>query len=110
MITVLLNKTWKAAARTGMEKLIQQQTQQILLTYLLAVSIDDNASFAVKAVVQKSLSDLKKYIITQQKIVKEETQLANFILALQRMETPEKVKPTIHTVMPPGAPIGCDWD
>ncbi len=110
MITVLLNKTWKAAARTGMEKLIQQQTQQILLTYLLAVSIDDNASFAVKAVVQKSLSDLKKYILTQQKIVKEETQLANFILALQRMEAPEKAKPTIHAVMPPGAPIGCDWD
>ncbi len=110
MITVLLNKTWKAAARTGMEKLIQQQTQQILLTYLLAVSIDDNASFAVKAVVQKSLSDLKKYIIAQQKIIKEETQLANFILALQRMGTPEKAKPTIHAVMPPGAPIGCDWD
>ncbi|MBP6024346.1 zinc-dependent metalloprotease [Ferruginibacter sp.] len=110
MITVLLNKTWKAAAKTGMEKLIQQQTQQILLTYLLAVSIDDNASFAVKAVVQKSLSDLKKYITTQQKIVKEETQLANFILALQRMETPEKAKPTIHAVMPPGAPIGCDRD
>lgn len=110
MITVLLNKTWKAAVRTGMEKLIQQQTQQILLTYLLAVSIDDNASFAVKAVVQKSLSDLKKYITTQQKIVKEETQLANFILALQRMEAPEKAKPTIHAVIPPGAPIGCDWD
>ena len=110
MITVLLNKTWKAEARTGMEKLIQQQTQQILLTYLLAVSIDDNASFAVKAVVQKSLSDLKKYIIAQQKIIKDEGQLANFILALQRMEAPEKVKPTIHAVMPPGAPIGCDWD
>lgn len=110
MITVLLNKTWKAAARTGMEKLIQQQTQQILLTYLLAVSIDDNASFVTKAVIQKALKDLRNYITTQQKIIKDEMQLANFILALDRMEAPEKAKPTIHAVMPPGAPIGCDWD
>jgi hypothetical protein len=110
MINVLLNKTWRAPARTGMEKLIQQQTSQVLLTYLLAVSTDDNSSFTTKAVVQKSLSDLKKYIITQQKIVKDELEQANFILALQRMEAPEKAKPTIHAVIPPGAPIGCDWD
>ena len=110
MINILLNKTWKAAGKTGMEKLIQQQTQQILLTYLLAVSVDDNASFATKGVVQKALSDLKKYIEAQQKIIKDEIQLANFILALERMKAPEKAKPTIHAAMPPGAPIGCDWD
>ena len=110
MINILLNKIWKAAGKTGMEKLIQQQTQQILLTYLLAVSVDDNASFATKGVVQKALSDLKKYIEAQQKIIKDEIQLANFILALERMKAPEKAKPTIHAAMPPGAPIGCDWD
>ena len=110
MINILINKTWKAADKTGMEKLIQQQTGQILLTYLLAVSVDDNASFISRAVVQKSLSDLKKYIEAQQKIIKDETQLANFILALERMKAPEKAKPTIHAAMPQGAPIGCDWD
>ncbi len=110
MTNILINKTWKAAGKTGMEKLIQQQTQQILLTYLLAVSVDDNASFISRAVIQKSLSDLKKYIEAQQKIIKDETQLANFILALERMKAPEKAKPTIHKEMPPGAPIGCDWD
>lgn len=110
MINVLLNKTWKAPARTGMEKLIQQQTDQVLLTYLLAVSVDDNASFTAKAAVQKSLYDLKKYIEAQQKIEKDNTELANYILALERMKAPEKAKPTIHAVIPPGAPIGCDWD
>ncbi len=110
MIAILINKTWKAAQRTGMEKLIQQQTQQVLLTYLLAVSVDDNASFAARAIVQKSLSGLKKYIVLQQNTVKDEMQLANFILALERMEAPEKAKPTLHAIMPPGAPIGCDWD
>ena len=110
MISVLLNKTWKAARRTGMEKLIQQQTEQVLLTYLLAVSIDDNTSFGAKAVVLKALQGFKKYIEQQQKVVTDETRLANFILALERMKSPEKAKPTLHKEMPPGAPIGCDWD
>lgn len=110
MINMLINKTWKAAPKTGMEKLIQQQTQQILLTYLLAVSVDDNASFTAKAVMQKALSDLKKYIELQQKTATDQTQMGNFMLALERMKAPEKAKPTIHAVIPPGAPIGCDWD
>ncbi len=110
MINILINKTWKAAARTGMEKLIQQQTQQILLTYLLAVSVDDNTSFTAKAVVQKALNDLKKYIELQQKNTTDQLLTGNFILALERMKAPEKAKPTIHVAIPPGAPIGCDWD
>jgi Met-zincin/Domain of unknown function (DUF5117) len=110
MINILINKTWKAATRTGMEKLIQQQTQQILLTYLLAVSIDDNTSFTAKAVLQKALSDLKKYIELQQKSTTDKLMLGNFILALERMKAPEKAKLAIHAAMPPGAPIGCDWD
>jgi hypothetical protein len=56
------------------------------------------------------LKDLRNYITGQQKIIKDETQLANFILALERMEAPEKARPTINAVMPPAAPIGCDWD
>jgi hypothetical protein len=110
MINLLLVATWKAPARKGMEKLIQQQTSQLLLTYLLAVSVDDNASFETKAVVTKALIDLKKYIEAQQKLVKDESLSAHFILALERMKAPEKAKPTIHKEIPPGAPIGCDLE
>ena len=110
MVTVLLNKTWKAPLANGMQKLIQQQTAQVFLTYLLAVSIDDNASFQTKSIVQKALNDLSSYVKAQQKIVKDPSQQAHFILALKRMEAPEKAKPTIHAPIPPGAPIGCDED
>ena len=110
MINLLLAATWKASVKKGMEKLIQQQTSQILLTYLLAVSVDENASFETKALITKALSDLKKYIEVQQKLVKDESLSAHFILALERMKAPEKVKPTIHKEMPPGAPIGCDLE
>lgn len=110
MITLLLNKTWKTPLQSGMQKLIQQQTAQVLLTYLLAVSVDDNASFQTKAIIQKALEELTGYIKAQQKIVKDASQLAHFTLALKRMEAPDKAKPTIHAAIPPGAPIGCEED
>ena len=110
LINQLLAITWKAPVRKGMEQLIQLQTSQVLLTYLLAASVDENASFETKAVLAKALSDLKKYIETQQKLVKDDHLSAHFMLALERMKAPEKAKPTIHKEIPPGAPIGCDWE
>lgn len=108
MINNLVGKTWKMPRLNGMEKLIQLQTEQVLLTYLLAVSVDDNASFQTRAIVQKALSDLKTYIQTQQKIAKDGDYAAHLAYALERMKAPEKAKPTIHKEIPPGAPIGCD--
>ncbi|MFT3682620.1 MAG: zinc-dependent metalloprotease [Ferruginibacter sp.] len=107
MINILISKTWKAPVKTGVQKLIQLQTAQILLTYLLAASVDDNAAYLTKAVLQKTLLDLKKYIEVQQKITKDELQGANYALALERMKSPEKSKLPAAKEMPPGAPIGC---
>jgi hypothetical protein len=106
MINVILQKTWKSPRRTGIEKLIQFQTEQIVLTYLLASGIDNNSSFQVKAVIQKALKDLKTYIETQKKLSKDESYLAHLDYALERMKAPEKAVPTLHRTIPPGAPIG----
>lgn len=110
MIKTLIEKTWKAPRLSGMEKLIQLQTEQVLLTYLLAASVNDNNSFIVKSNLQKALNDLKKFIETQNKTATDETYKGHLLLALERMKKPEDAKPTIHKEIPPGAPIGCDWD
>ena len=110
MIDALMNATWKAPRRKGMEGLIQLQTEQLLLTYLLAGSIDDNNSFITKAVIQKALADLKTFIETKKKTSPDNTYTGHLLLALERMKAPEKAKPTIHAAMPPGAPIGCEED
>ena len=110
MIDRLLAKTWKAPRKTGMEKLIQQQTEQILLTYLLALSVDENAGFAARAAGQKGLDDLKAFITAQKKNSTDAAYKGHLALALERMKAPEKAKPTQHKEMPPGAPIGCDWE
>jgi hypothetical protein len=107
MIDSLINATWKATRRKGMEALIQLQTEQLLLTYLLAASIDDNTSFITKSVIKKYLTDLKTFIEAKKKTATDATYSGHLLLALERMASPEKAKPTIHAVAPPGAPIGC---
>jgi hypothetical protein len=49
MIEVLTSKFGIKKKAEGLEGLIQKTNEQMLLTYLLAVSINDNASFATKA-------------------------------------------------------------
>lgn len=110
MIRLILEKTWKAPRKNGIDKLIQLQTEQIVLTYLLAESVDDEASFAVKGCMQKALEDLKKFVEAQQKISRDEIYLGHLALALARMKAPEKAKPTLHKEIPPGSPIGEDGD
>ena len=110
MINILINNTWKAPRRTGMEKLIQQQTEQVLLTYLLALTINENASFQARADAKKAVSDLKKFIEAKMKVTKDSGYEAHLLLATERMTKPEEAKPTMHKEIPPGAPIGCDME
>ena len=110
MIDTLIHATWKSSRRKGMEALIQIQTEQVLLTYLLYNSLDDDNSFITRSVIQKSLTDLKAFIESKKKISTDATYTGHLLLALERMKAPEKAKPTIHVAIPPGSPIGCEED
>ncbi|MEO5592684.1 MAG: zinc-dependent metalloprotease [Chitinophagaceae bacterium] len=109
MIRLLIESTWKAERKTGMENLVQLQTEQILLTYLMSLSVNEAAGFGARAAAQKALADLKTFIEEQKKTVKDETYAGHLTLALERMKAPDKAKPAAqHKELPPGAPIGCD--
>lgn len=112
MIDQLCNQFWKSAPRKGIENLVQRQTAQVLLTYLLAVSVDEEASFETRAQVQNVLEGLKKHMELQLKTARDEGLIGHYRLALERMKAPEKEKPAVlHKTIPPGAPIGCgDWE
>jgi len=110
MVNSLISKTWKAARLQGMNGLIQMQTEQVLLTYLLSSSINDNNSFSVKSTLQLTLKDLKSFMDNKLKTTTNKSYKGHLLLALERMKAPEKTKPTVHKEIPPGAPIGCDWD
>jgi hypothetical protein len=107
MLQVLISQTWKAPRRAGVEGLIQQQTEQVLLTYLLSLSVDDRSSFGTKALLQKTLADLKAYIASKKNSTNKQY-AGHLLLALERIKSPDKAKTSIHADMPPGAPIGCE--
>ncbi|HVM87501.1 MAG TPA: zinc-dependent metalloprotease [Puia sp.] len=111
MITTLINKLWKTPRQKGFEELVQLQNEQLMLTYLLSVSVNDNASFTSRSFVQKALNEIKIFAEAQLKTTIDDTYKAHLLLVMERMKAPEKAKPlTQHEAMPPGAPIGCDWD
>lgn len=109
MLQQLINQTWKAARRSGMEGLLQMQTEQVLLTYLLAASVDEQSSFAVRAILQKHLNDLKTLMEDKLKSTTDAVYAGHLLLALERMKNPKDAKPSqLHREAPPGAPIGCE--
>ena len=107
MVNRTLMSTWKSPRALGMEKLIQQQTEQIVLTYLLSSSVDEQSSFAARSAIQKSLAELRIFIETKSKTTTDHSYAGHLTLALERMKSPEKAKASQHTAAPPGAPIGC---
>jgi hypothetical protein len=109
MLDACINRTFKSPRRSGMEKLIQEQTEQVLLTYLLAASVNEQCSFATRSLVHASLESLKTFCTAKQKASTDAQSKAHYAFALKRMEKPEDAKPTVHAAIPPGAPIGCDF-
>jgi hypothetical protein len=105
MITMLLDKTWKAPRLKGTEGLIQQQNEQLLLTYLLGVSLNTNASFATNAAMMKAIDDIKN-IASKKMATADATTKGYLLLTLDRITNRLNGKPYIPEAAPPGSPIG----
>ena len=109
MLSQLLTQTWKSGRRSGMEGLIQMQTEQVLLTYLLAASVDEQSNFAVRGILQKQVNELKIFVEEKLKSTTDAVYAGHLQLVLVRMKNPKDAKPTQqHREAPPGAPIGCE--
>jgi hypothetical protein len=106
MLKRIIAATWFAPRKKGMQQLIQQQTEQIVLTYLLASSVDESVSYAARGPVLQAISSVKTFAQEKVSIV-DPLYAVHLALALERIKSPEKAKATIHLAIPPGAPIGC---
>jgi hypothetical protein len=110
MLNLLLEKVWKAPAAKGLEGLIQQQNAQLLLTYMLAASVNENASFAVRADLANAIDIIKTTAEGQLKTATNSAIKGYLLLTLDRIKTPEKAKTFTHITVAPGSPIGCGMD
>ena len=107
MINQVVDKTFKTAKNQGLNRKVQFQTEQIVLTHLMALSANESANYQVRAVCGKVLKDLKVYLEEIKKTAKETDYQAHLDYTLDRMKNPSSAKIAVHKELPPGAPIGC---
>ena len=107
MINQVLDKTFKTPKSQGLNRKVQFQTEQIVLTHLMALSTNESANYQVRAVCGKVLKELKTYLEETKKTAKESDYQAHLDYALDRMKNPSSAKVAVHKELPPGAPIGC---
>ena len=107
VLDAIINKTWKTPLQKGLKGEVQLQTQQMVLTELLSLSQNDNANYLVKSICFDRLQSLKQYA----EQMKNTTGLkAHYTYAIERINKPKDIPQPIHKDIPPGAPIGCDWE
>lgn len=107
VLDATINAIWKAPAEKGLAREVQKQTQQMVLTWLLALSKNEQANYAVQSICFNRLDALKKYATTQ---LNNPADKAHFSYAIERINNPKEIALPQHKEIPPGAPIGCDLD
>ena len=108
LLKVVLANTWKAPRAQGLEGLILQQNEQLVLTYLMGVYANEEASFATKAAMLKAIEDIKAQVSGALKVSGADK--GYLLMTLERINNRYEAKPFVPEVMPPGAPIGCAMD
>lgn len=107
VLDAIINKTWKAPVPKGLQGEIALQTQQMVLTWMLALSQSDQSNYMVKSICFDRLQSLKKYA----ELMKNTSGMqAHYTYAIERISKPKDIPLPVHKVIPPGSPIGCDWD
>ena len=80
----------------------------MVLSYILGLSVNDNANYQVKALCFNRLQILKKDF--ELKIKDNNALKPHYEYAVERINKPKDVVIPMPKEMPPGAPIGCEED
>ncbi|WP_266206021.1 zinc-dependent metalloprotease [Pontibacter kalidii] len=102
----VLETTWKSRRQNGLAAQVQLQTEQVVLTHLLALAQNDDASYQARAIATAALNNIKQHATSQARRTRDDGYKAHLEFALARIENPEEIKPTKAQDLPPGAPIG----
>jgi hypothetical protein len=86
---------------------VQEQTQQMVLTWMLGLSQSEQSNYQVKSICFDRLQSLKNYATQMSKTAANKS---HYLYAVERIEKPKDIALPQHKEIPPGAPIGCDWD
>lgn len=108
VLDAIIKKTWMSKKQEGLKGQVQAQTQQIVLTWLLALSQNNTANYQVKSICFDRLAGLKAYAKQQASL--NPAFRPHYLYAVERIEKPKDIQLPQHREIAPGAPIGCDWE
>lgn len=108
VLDAIITKTWKSPILKGLKGEIQLQTQQMVLTWMLGLSQSDNANYIVRSICFDRLQSLKQY--AEQMKNSNAALKPHYIYAIERISKPKEILLPQHKELPPGAPIGCEFD
>lgn len=104
----MIQKIWGAKIPNALQGSVQQQTQQQMLHWLIGLSQSSEANYEVKSICNLKIQQLKNKLTT---LVKSDpAHLAHYQFALDHIKNPEKITLPKILAIPPGAPIGCDFN
>ncbi|MBW7469259.1 zinc-dependent metalloprotease [Pontibacter aydingkolensis] len=104
----LIENTWKSRREKGLQEQVQMQTEQLVLTHLLALAHNESSSYQARAVATAALQEIKEYANRKRSPASSSLYQAHLAFALDRLNRPvsEDIKPSRALELPPGAPIG----
>jgi hypothetical protein len=109
----ILTETWKAPVRSGYQGEIQRTVNMVVLNDLMALAAGERASNQVRAVAELKLDELRRWLLTQSDLTRDENQRAYLIYATNQIkrfqDDPKKMNLTKPNDPPDGQPIGTDW-
>jgi len=108
VVDAVLKNTWYAKIPNGLEGMIQLQTQQQVLTWILGVYQNADANFEVRGICNDRLQQLKSKIESLRKT--DLAHKAQYDFAIERIKNPGTITLPSPVIMAPGAPIGCDME
>ena len=108
VLDAILEKTWYTKMPRGLEGSIQLQTQALTLTWLLGLAQSPEANYEVRAICNDRIQLLKSKLASLAKT--DLIHKAQYNYALERINNPKDIVLPKPTIIPPGAPIGCDLD
>ena len=106
VVDAIIQKTWKAPAEKGLKQEVSLQTQQMVLSWLISVSLNDNANYQVKSICFDRLQSLKQF--ATEKIKSNPSLKAHYSYAVERINKPKDIIAPQAKTIAPGAPIGCE--
>ena len=106
VVDAIIQKTWKASPEKGLKQEVSLQTQQMVLSWLISLSLNDNANFQVKSICFDRLQSLK--IFASEKAKSNPFLKAHYTYAIERINKPKDIIVPSAKTIAPGAPIGCE--